>query len=413
MDAAAVRWLASPEGWSALHELPPYDPAGELALQSALRGAGHSPEQAAALLLQSRLRSRARGKFGEFADGMLFTADGLEQATRLEVAAQHAQRYASASLATVHDLGCGIGSDAMALSVLGVTVAAVDADEVTAKVADTNLRPWPDSRARHGRAEQVDLPADPGRDRVGVWLDPARRIPGVADIGGRTRRVFRLAEISPSWDFVLDVAARVPATGVKLSPSFAHADIPDGAEAQWVSFDGDLVECVVWFGALAQSVGRSALLVSSGSAGPVRVDESMCGEVKPPLGSVSGLGRWLYEPDRAVSRAGLVGAVTALTGGAELGPGAGYVTAEKGVEVPFARRYVVTEAMPFNVKALRTWLRDRGITGVTIKKRGVQVEEDRLRRDLRITRKAGSGAQTTIVLTRVAGQQIVLVVDPS
>ncbi|NLJ54011.1 MAG: SAM-dependent methyltransferase, partial [Intrasporangiaceae bacterium] len=74
MDAAAVRWLASPEGWSALHELPPYDPAGELALQSALRGAGHSPEQAAALLLQSRLRSRARGKFGEFADGMLFTA---------------------------------------------------------------------------------------------------------------------------------------------------------------------------------------------------------------------------------------------------------------------------------------------------------------------------------------------------
>ena len=263
MDAATVRWLASPEGWAALHALPPYDPGGELALQTALRSAGHSPAQAAALLLQSRLRERARGKFGEFADGMLFTADGLEQASRLEVAAQHAQRYASASLATVHDLGCGIGADAMALSVLGVTVAAVDADEVTAKVADTNLRPWPDSRARPGRAEDVDLPTDPARDRVVVWLDPARRIPGVADAGGRTRRVFRLAEISPSWSFVTEVAARVPATGVKLSPSFAHADIPAGAEAQWVSFDGDLLECVVWFGRLAVQRGRTALVLSS------------------------------------------------------------------------------------------------------------------------------------------------------
>ncbi|MDO5504600.1 MAG: class I SAM-dependent methyltransferase [Actinomycetia bacterium] len=411
MDAATVRWLASPAGWSALHELPPYDPAHELALQTSLRAAGHSPEQAAALLLQSRLRARARGKFGEFADGMLFTADGLEQATRLEVAAQHAQRFASASLATVHDLGCGIGSDAMALSVLGVTVSAVDADEVTAKVADTNLRPWPDSRARHGLAEHVDLSAEAARDRVGVWLDPARRIPGVADITGRTRRVFRLTEISPSWEFVLDVARQVPATGVKLSPSFAHADTPAGAEAQWVSFDGDVVECVVWFGPLVQSVGRSALLVSSGSAGPIRVDESMGDHMAPPPGSLAELGAWLYEPDSAVRRAGLVGALTALTGGAELGPGLGYVSADRSVEVPFARRLAVRDAMPFNVKALRTWLRDRGITGVTIKKRGVQIDEDRLRRDLRITRKAGSGVQATIVLTRVGGQQAVLVVD--
>src|SRR5690606_7338681 len=155
-----------------------------------LRGVGHTPEQAAALLTQSRLRERARVKFGEFADGMLFTPDGLEQASRLEVAAVHAERYAGASLATVHDLGSGIGSDSMALSVLGVTVAAIDADPVTARVADVNLRPWPDSRAHQGLAEDFEPPLDPVRDRVGVWLDPARRIPGVADVEGRTRRVF-------------------------------------------------------------------------------------------------------------------------------------------------------------------------------------------------------------------------------
>lgn len=416
MDVAAVRWLASPDGFAALHALPAYQPGQELTELDRLRRAGHTPEQAAALLTQARLRERARTKFGEFAEGMLFTADGLEQASRLEVAAVHAERYARASLATVHDLGCGIGSDAMALSVLGVTVSAIDADPVTARVADANLRPWPDSRARHGLAEDFEPPPDPVRDRVGVWLDPARRVSGVADAAGRTRRVFRLEEISPPWSFVTEVARVVPATGVKLSPSFSHGDQPPGTEAQWISFDGDLVECTVWFGPLARRRGRSALLLSSARA-PVQVDESMGlggAETSAAAGSVRlrDLGGYLYEPDRAVTRAGLLGAVVGPTGGVEIEPGLGYVSAPSSIDTPLARRYVVSEAMPFNVKALRAWLRSRGITGVTLKKRGIRIDEDRLRKDLRITRKAGAGDQVTLLLTRVSGQPAVLVVEP-
>lgn len=416
MDVATVRWLGSPHGFAALQDLAPYDPATELAEQQRLRREGLTPEQVAGLLAQARLRARARAKFGEFADGMLFTSDGLEQATRLEVAAQHAGRYARASLATVHDLGCGIGADSMALSVLGVTVAAIDADPVTARVADTNLRPWPDSRAREGLAEDFEPPADPVRDRVGVWLDPARRTPGVADIQGRTRRVFRLEEMSPTWEFVQEVARVIPATGVKLSPSFSHSDIPPGAEAQWVSFEGDLVECAVWFGPLARRRGRTALVLSS-SGSPIHLDEAAANDgfddVPLAPARLSDLGPWLYEPDRAVTRAGLLGAVTARTGGFEVEPGLGYVSSDRHVEIDFARRYAVSEAMPFNVKTLRAWLRTRGVTGVTIKKRGIRIDEDRLRRELKIGRKAGSGAQETLLLTRVGGQPTALIVTPS
>lgn len=410
MDVGVVRWLASPQGWAALRDLPAYDPAAELAVQAGLRRAGHTPEQTAALLTQSRLRQRARAKFGEFAAGMLFTSDGLEQASRLEVAAHHARRYAQASLATVHDLGCGVGADAMALSVLGVTVAAVDADPVTARIADANLRPWPDSRARPGLAEDFEPPADPVRDRTGVWLDPARRTPGVADISGRTKRVFRLSEMSPSWDLVLEVARVVPATGVKLSPSFSHSDQPPASEAQWVSFDGDVLECVLWFGPLVQRRGRTALVLSSTGA-PSLVDETMVAQPPPHTLRLPDLGPWLYEPDRAVTRAGLLGAVTGPTSGVEVEPGLGYVSADRHADLPFARRYAVHEAMPFNVKTLRAWLRARGVTGVTIKKRGLRLDEDQLRRDLRIGRKAGGGEQVTIVLTRVGGQPAVLVVS--
>jgi len=128
MDLAAVEKLVSGEGWGLLQSLPPYDESSAMQLGHQLRLAGFDPELVAAALTQSRLRARARAKFGEFADGMMFTADGLEQATRLELAARHASRFREAGVGHVLDLGCGIGSDAMAFAGLGLVVTAVDAD---------------------------------------------------------------------------------------------------------------------------------------------------------------------------------------------------------------------------------------------------------------------------------------------
>lgn len=412
MDAAVVRRLASPEGQSLLRSLPPYAEDEVFALQSRLRSAGHDSELVAAALSQSRLRARARAKFGDFADDLFFTADGLEQATRIEVATTHAHRFASLSLATVHDLGCGIGADAVTMSVLGITVQAIDADPVTAAVADVNLRPWPDSRARVGLAEDFVAPVDAMRDRTGVWLDPARRTPGVADIRGRTRRTYRLDDISPSWATVLEIAERVPATGVKLSPAFAHELVPAGAEAQWTSWEGSVVECAIWFGPLARRSGRSARILRS-DRDPVEIDESMVVDEARVATSLSDVGPWLHEPDRAVTTAGLIGVVTGPLAGLEVETGLGYVLTDSELTLPFTRRYAVREAMPFNIKSLRGWLRERGVTGLTIKKRGIRLDDAGLRRQLHIGTKAGDGAQATVILTRIGGQQVTLVVDPA
>ncbi|MGL4178026.1 MAG: THUMP-like domain-containing protein [Dermatophilaceae bacterium] len=412
MDVGIVRALGAPDGQALLRSLPPYEDDTVMPVLNLLRRHGHTPEFAAALLTQHRLRTRAVAKFGEFAGDLLFTADGLEQASRLEVAATHAGRFYNASLATVHDLGCGIGSDAVAMSALGVTVQGVDIDPVTAAVADINLRPWPDSRAREGRAEQFVAPPDPLRSRVGAWLDPARRIPGVADHNGRVKRVFRLDEMRPTWDFVLEVATAVPATGAKLSPSMPHDVIPLGTEAQWTSYGGEVLECTIWWGPLTQRPGRSARVLGPGRA-PVEVDETMAEPDVPVVKALDSVGPWLYEPDRAVTQAGLLGALTAATLGSEVEQGLGYVVSQAEVDVPYARRYAVREAMPFTVKTLRGWLTQHHVTGLTVKKRGIRLDDDELRHDLRIGRKAGDGEQATVVLTRVAGQQTALVVDPA
>ena len=117
------------------------------------------------------------------------------------------------------------------------------------------------------------------------------------------------------------------------------------------------------------------------------------------------VGAWFYEADRAVVRAGLSGALP----GRELAAGVGYATGSEPIDLPWARRYAVVEAMPLRAKAVRAWLRARGIGRVTVKKRGASVDPEALRREL-TTRAEG---HATLVVTSVAGHPVAIVVDPA
>lgn len=393
MDNAGLSALLTPQGWALLEALPPYDEATALSLGQRLRDDGLDPTLVSAALTQSRLRAKARTKFGPFADGMLFTPEGLEQATRLDVAARHAQRFTAAGITSVADLGCGIGGDSMALAGLDVEVLAVERDEATASVATVNLRHWPHAVVRHDDATTTDLSGVQG-----AFLDPARRTPS-------GKRVLDPRQAQPPLSFVEQLATRLPAVGAKVAPGIDHRLVPDGAEAQWVSVDGDVVEAGLWFGLLArEGVARSALVMSSADGGSsVLVDGRAM-----PSPEVGPVGAYLFEPDGAVIRAGLVGQVTAAVGGRLLDRSIAYVTADRPAHTPLARGYAVEDVLPFGLKSLRTYLRDRGVGRLVIKKRGTAVEPEQLRRQLRLT----GPHEATVVLTRVAGQQSVLVCRP-
>jgi hypothetical protein len=407
MDLTGMRSLLTQDGWSLLESLPPYDERQAIALGERLRAKGHGAATVAAALTQSRLRARGQGKLGPFADGMLLTPHGLEQATRLGVAAHHARRFVGAGVHRVADLGCGIGSDAMAFAGLDRAVLAIDSDELTAAFATVNLRHWPDAEVRCHDVIALDLEGmlEPGD---GIWLDPSRRAPTGPGGRGATRRTFDPEAASPPYSFVLDVARRFPMTGAKLAPGIAHRLLPDDAEAQWVSVDGDVVECGLWFGPLARErVRRSALLLSSGGprAGSVHEVLGTGDRVRPPVGAV---GAFLHEPDAAIIAAGLVGEVAEQTGTRALDPTIAYLTGDRPVSSPLVRSYAVEESMPFHLKPLRAALRDRRVGTLTIKKRGSSVDPVQLRRQLRLS----GGTEGTIALTRVAGRPHVLLLRP-
>lgn len=392
MSPEGLSALLTPQGWELLESLPPYDEKRSMALAAALREEGHAPELVSAALTQSRLRARAVAKFGPFAQDMLFTADGLEQATRLDVAARHAARFAAAGVERVADLGCGIGGDSMSLAGLEIPVLAVERDEPTAAVAAMNLRHLPHAEVRHADLNDVDLAAA-GIDAL--WLDPARR-----DATGR--RVFDPFRAEPTWPTVVALAGAYPATGVKLAPGVNHSLIPAGVEAQWISVDGDLLEAVFWFGPLAREVARAATVVRAGKAAEISWPDH-----NPPRIEAGPLGSHLFEPDDAVLRAGLVGPLATQWGAWGLDPSIGFLTADRPMTGALGTGYRILDSMPFSLKRLRSYLRERGIGRLTIKKRGTAVEPEQLRRQLRAT---GTGS-ATLVLTRLHGEQVVLVVQ--
>ncbi|MGN7186186.1 THUMP-like domain-containing protein [Microbacterium enclense] len=393
MDIAELTALLTPEGLRLLDEIGPLDNTDDAARAvSRLRAAGHSPDLVAGVVGQARLRVRAAAKFGPFAERMLFTRAGLEQATRLPIAARHAGRFRAAGIERVADLGCGIGGDALGLAGLGIRVHAVDADEVTAAIAAYNLAPFGDAATvAHARAEEMDLT---GMDAV--WLDPARRTAGHTE----TRQVAS-GEWSPSLDWVFALLGRTPG-GVKLGPGFDRALIPDDVEAQWISADGSTIELVLWAGALARDgVRRAALVVRGDDAWELTAPDD-----SPDVDSRE-LGPFVHEPDGAVIRARLIGEVARALDAGMLSTGIAYLTSDAALTSPFVSTFRVREQLPVDTKKLAQALRARGIGTLEIKKRGVDVDPAVLRKKLSLR---GDEAATLIV-TRVGSKRLALLAD--
>ncbi len=380
MDLDTCRWLLGEQGRALLDDLG----AG-----GAGTGPAVTPDRLAAARTQLRLREHARAKLGAEAARMWFTRDGLEQATRARVADHRAARLVAFEAATLIDLGCGIGGDLVAAARAGLTCVGVDIDPVRVALAEANL-------AALGLPGAVAVADATTMDRTPfevAFADPARRT--------GAGRSFRTEDWAPPWAFVEQLL-----TGdacVKAAPGLPHDLVPDGVEAEWVSDHAEVKEAALWSGRLATTRRRATVIGDGGLATLTETDpadDEVCapGEVRA----------YLYEPDGAVIRAGLVTAVCAMVGGARLDPHLAYVASSHASSSPFARGYQVREQLPYREKQLRAALRERGIGRLTIKKRGVEVVPEDLRKRLRLS---GDG-EATLVMTRIAGKGTALLVDP-
>jgi hypothetical protein len=330
---------------------------------------------------------------------MYFTRPALEQATAFEVATYRAQRFAGRE--RLLDLGCSIGGDTLALAVLAPTTG-LDLDPVRLGMARANL----DALGLGHRAGfiQADLtsplPFSLTRN-LGIFFDPARRT--------GEQRLFSVRDYQPPLSVLTGWLQRCPSVGVKISPGVKLAELRSyKAEIEFISHRGELKEAVLWFGPLRTAWRRATVLPGAHSLS----DESEPGHEKASL-LLSPPRAFLYEPDPAVLRAGLVQTLGAQLEAAQLDPDIAYLTADRRIETAFARCWQIEAWFPFSLKRLRLALRQRGVTDVVVKKRGSPLQPEALIRDLRLKNNPQSDqAERVIFLTHLRGQPVIVLCLP-
>jgi hypothetical protein len=388
LTGEVLRELRSEPGRSALAEAAAQDPRPEdyLSLTQQL-GRRFPPPLARAAAQQAILRRRAKAKF-DAADGMFFTPQGLEQATHGAVAEYRAGRFGAWPL--VFDLGCGIGGDSLALAahspVLAIDLQAC-ALRALAASADHLKPPHPIDVCQ---ADLRDLPwrFPPGR---AAFFDPARR-----SSRGRIRHPM---DYQPPLGFIERWIHHLAGLGAKVSPAvdLRHLSGFD-CEVEFISYAGDLKEAALWFGAL-KTVDRRATVLPAGA--------SMTGGDRRgrPL---SAPGVYVYEPDPAVMRAGLIGELGEQLEACQLDPRLAFLTSDRWLPSPFAKAYHVLDSFPFNLKRLKAYLRQRRLGRLTLKKRGSPLEVEAIARRLKVP----GEEHATLIFTRAGGRHSVLVVEP-
>ncbi|MFO0846102.1 MAG: class I SAM-dependent methyltransferase [Gemmataceae bacterium] len=336
-----------------------------------------------AALETALLRRKARAKF-RLADRMFFTREALEQASSEPVSRHRARRFTG--LPCVADLCCGVGGDALALAE-GTHVFAVDRDPLRLAMARLNVA------AYGGISQATFLEGDVlhiGLPRLdGAFVDPDRRVGG--------RRTLSVHACQPPLPSLLTRLPRDIPIGVKLAPGVPLQELREfDAEAEFVSLGGELKECVLWPGPGRTATRRATLLPGS--------ETLTAGEAAlPPAGEPEG---WLYDPDPAVVRAGLVAELAGQIGAKPLDASIAYLTSREPIDTPFAKRYAIAAAMPFHLHRLRDYLREHRVGRVQVTRRGSPVEPAEVERKLKL-----SGDEfRTVVLTRVLGRPFALIV---
>jgi hypothetical protein len=136
--------------------------------------------------------------------------------------------------------------------------------------------------------------------------------------------------------------------------------------------------------------------VLASGADAIPVTHSITADQLPDDVPIHAMGRYVHEVDPAVSAAHLVPAVAGLLNGWLVDDHIGYVSTDSPRSSALVRTYEVVDEVPHQRKKLRAALRQRGIGTLTIKKRGVNIDPARLRRELALR----GSTPGTILLTR-------------
>lgn len=364
VDLETFRALLTDEGQDLLAALQATDPA-ELPATVTGQLWHHPVALVPAAVEQVRLRRRASAKFGEYAAGLYFTEDSLELSSHLAVSEYRLGRVLDELGVVIID---AMGADALVLGWSHHTLA-VDGDPLTVEIAAAS-REGPRRPMFHPTCADV-LEYDV--EGEAVFIDLMRR----AGPGG----IHDPEAYDPPLSWALDRMRATKSGWIRLAPDLPSDAVHDpGAahEVEWISYDGQLHEMVVWFGL---DLERTPLPAPERRATLLPGGASLTGRGLPEP-AVRPAGRYLYAPDPGVVRAGLVAEVAQDVAGGLLDGGGPLLSADELRHSPFATAYEITAVLPFTGTAREATLREHAVCRVLVAAQGSGIEPDAFRHDL-------------------------------
>lgn len=379
MNLEEFRELRTPTGAAALVRAAELKPIEATLLSCVSRLREEFPAYLAAAAIETAmLRRKAAAKFSR-ANEMFFTREALEQSSSEIISRYRAERFAP--FGRVADLCCGIGGDTIGLA-KDHEVLAVDLDPLRLAMAEANV-------GGYGCRERVTFRQEDVRkvdlsEFDAAFVDPDRRTEG--------KRQLSIFKYQPA----LDELPQNRPLAVKIAPGVPHREIDDLlAEAEFISLDGELKECVLWFGALRSTARRATILPSR---------HTLAGEPRQHT-DISAPKTYLFDPDPAVVRAGLVAQLGESLNASLIDPEIAFLTVEQLRPTPFATAYRIDEVHPFHLKRLAERLRALKVGRITVIKRGSAVDVDLLARKCKLD----GPEHRAVILTRVAGKPSMLI----
>ncbi|HWL08179.1 MAG TPA: hypothetical protein VNQ76_07240 [Planctomicrobium sp.] len=355
----------------------------DLRLQTRLREQ-FPPELVRAALTQAELRHRARDRFS-LAMEMWFDRFELEQATP-ELAARHKAERFSTTGQTVLDLFCGFGSNAIGLAQAGLTVTAVETTPEAGLRIELNA-------GIYGVRDRVDVrisddPLSLAADGL-IHIQPRR--------SAAKQRSVKLEEHVPSLEQLQALIQSGASGAITLSSASNFGGKFNDCELELISVNGDCREAVVWFGELRKEHAMQATLLPSGW--------TLSGNPWEAFGQVGPLGAYLYDPDPAIVRAGLVDVLSEHLQINRLDAAEEYFTSDERLFSPAVTTYEVLADLPNNDRDIRNYVREHVTGDVEIRCRHVPVDASAIRRKLPVTGKSRSGeTKTTLFFARLDGK---------
>jgi predicted RNA methylase len=344
------------------------------------------------LLSHYALQKRGRAKFGR-ANEMVFTALGVEQSSSEVLGKYHNRRAGKVN--TLADLCCGIGGDLQYLAENRKLVYAVDLDKDTLTCAAYNCAKWDNIVYLQEKAEEfchkVDL----------IFADPDRRPEGV--------RKMRIEDMQPGLGDLLDLFFKKKLCRgmlIKLAPVINYLKVEKEIFSNWkkyatqryswefISENGVMKEILLCVGDQSERIKRKAVLLPAGLELKGNGSEEI---------AEKGWQTYVFEPDNAIIRAGLVQKLGLELGYQLLDSHLALLTGEQEVLQEYGKLYKLKKNLPYNRKVIQKYLREVEAGELVIKTRGFPETVESLRKKFKLK---GKKRVILLIVRMQAGHEV-------